>query len=215
MARRERLAVGIAVVAVTAVASIATAPDLPARLVTHWGARGQANGTLSKPLALAFGPALAIGLVLLFEALPLIDPLGENIAALESYYDLLASVVVGLIGYVHLLLLAVNLGYGIGVGQALSPALAVVYYVAGVVMTEVDRNWFLGIRTPWTLSDDAVWDHTQERGGQLFKVAGLLALGGVVFPEYLLYFAVGPAVLVSLYATAFSYFDYRRRHADG
>ena len=93
----------------------------------------------------------------------------------------------------------------------LAPAIAVVYVAAGFVFERAERNWFVGVRTPWTLSDDAVWDATHARAGRLLKPAGLLALGAVALPEYGVYFLAGPVAAVALYATVFSYVEYNRR----
>ncbi len=215
MTRRERLAVGGALVALSAAASVLAAPRLPATLATQFSAGGAVVGTMPKAAGLALLPALAAALLALFEALPRIDPLGENVAALGSYYDLLVLTVVGLPAYVHLLIVGVNLGYDVGLARALAPVPALLYYVVGVVTERVEPNWFVGVRTPWTLSDERVWVRTHERSGPLFKIAGVLALGGAVLPAYFVVFAVGPAVPVAAYATVFSYLDYRRLNADG
>jgi uncharacterized membrane protein len=68
----------------------------------------------------------------------------------------------------------------------------------------------VGIRTPWTLSSDDVWRHTHDRTAPLFKIAGVIALAGLVFPEYFVYFIAGPAVAISVFATVYSYVDYRQ-----
>jgi uncharacterized membrane protein len=68
----------------------------------------------------------------------------------------------------------------------------------------------VGIRTPWTLSSEAVWRHTHDRAATLFKIAGAIALGGLVFPAYFIYFVAVPAAAIALFTTVYSYLDYRR-----
>lgn len=72
-----------------------------------------------------------------------------------------------------------------------------------------EQNWFVGIRTPWTLSSEAVWRRTHDRAGPLFKFAGLLALGALAVPSLAVAFVVVPVVAVSLYAIVYSYVVYR------
>ena len=209
MTLSERHYVGGGIVLLTAVASALAYPDLPAEMVTHWGTEGP-NDTMDRAVALTFLPALAAGIFLLFEVLPRLDPLGEHITDLGRYYDLLVVVVVGLLGYVHGLVILWNLGYDFAMVQAITPAVAVVYYVVGGVLERVEKNWFVGIRTPWTLSSDEVWEKTHERGAPLFKLAALVALAAVLVPEYAVYLLVVPVAMAALYLTVYSYVAYSR-----
>jgi len=209
-ALHRRDAVGIAIVALTVAVSLLTYDDLPAQLATNFDASGDPGETMAKPLALALPTVLAAFVVVVFRVLPAIDPLGDNIAAFQDYYDLIAVVVVGVVGYVHLLIVGWNLGYDVSVAQAVVPVLAVTYYVAGVVVEHAEQNWFVGIRTPWTLSSEEVWNETHERTAVLFKLAGLVALFALPFPQYLLPIAVAPIVVVTVVATAYSFVVYRR-----
>jgi len=209
-ALHRRDAVGIAIVALTVAVSLLTYEELPAQLATNFEASGDPTGTMAKPFALALPTVLAAVMVVVFRVLPAIDPLGDNITAFQDYYDLIAVVVVGVIGYVHLLIVGWNLGYDISVAQAVVPVLAVTYYVAGVVVEHAEQNWFVGIRTPWTLSSEEVWNETHERTAVLFKVAGLVALLALPFPQYLVPIAVVPIAVVALVATVYSFVVYRR-----
>jgi len=209
MTLRTRHLVGGGIVLLTALASALAYPEMPAEMVTHWGTDGP-DGSMDRTVALAVFPALALAMLAMFELLPRIDPLGEAITDLEGYYDLLVVTVVGLLAYVHGVVIAWNLGWEFEIVQALAPAVAVVYFVAGVVIGRVDKNWFVGIRTPWTLSSERVWERTHERGAPLFKLSGLAALGAVALPEYGVYFLVGPVAVSALYLTVYSYLTYRR-----
>lgn len=208
MQLRERHVIGGGIVLLMAIVSVLAFPRVPAEMVTHWGADGP-DGTMSRPVALVGLPALAAGLLVLFEILPRIDPLGEHLRDLGRYYDALAVVTAGLVAYIYFLVVVWNLGYEFDVLQAIVPAMAIVLYVAGVVMERVEKNWFVGVRTPWTLTNDEVWDRTHERAAPLFKLSAVLTLGAIVFPEYGMYFLVGPIVLSAAYLTVYSYLAYR------
>jgi len=60
-------------------------------------------------------------------------------------------------------------------GQMMVPALGILFYYCGILIENAKRNWFIGIRTPWTLSNEKVWERTHKIGGKLFKIAGLIA----------------------------------------
>jgi uncharacterized membrane protein len=78
-------------------------------------------------------------------------------------------------------------------------------------MEKADRNWFIGIRTPWTLSSDKVWKKTHEKTAPLMKLAAAISLAAVVLPEYSIYFYAVPAFVVALFSTVYSYWAYREQ----
>ena len=210
---RERHLIGGGIVLLMSVVGVLAYPRLPEQMVTHWG-QGGPDGTMSRTAALVVLPALALGVLALFEVLPRLDPLGDHLRDLGRSYDALVVVVVGLVGYVHVLVVAWNLGYEFDVLQAIVPAVAVTYYVAGVVMGRVDKNWFVGVRTPWTMSSEEVWNRTHEYAAPLFKLSSLATLGAVLLPEYAIYFLVGPLASTVLFLTAYSYLAYRNLEPD-
>jgi uncharacterized membrane protein len=211
----RRTAGGLVVVLLTALLSLVATPALPEQVTTQWNAAGLPSGRMSKPVVVVGGPSLVLGIVLLFEVSPRVDPLGENIESFQAAYDAAAVLIAGFLASVYGFVVAWNLGYGISVQQALSPALAVLYVALGFLVEHAERNWFVGIRTPWTLSSAAVWRHTHDRAATLFKIAGVMALGGLVFPAYFLSLVAGPAAAIALFATVYSYLDYRRVEDGG
>lgn len=208
MSRRDLA--GGSLVALTALASVVAAPEMPAEVAIHFDATGDPDRYADRTLALAAMPLLVAALVVTFAALPRIDPLGENVAQFQGAYDAMAVGTVALLSYVHGLVLAYNLGVAFDVTVAVAPAMAALYYLVGHLLSRAERNWFVGLRTPWTLSDEAVWDRTHERVAPLFKVAAVLALGAVAVPSLAMYFLVGPVLVVSVAGVVYSYVCYRR-----
>jgi len=98
---------------------------------------------------------------------------------------------------VLLLSIFANLGYEFNMVQMMVPGLGILFYLLGVVLGKAKRNWFVGIKTPWTLSSDKVWDKTHVLGGKLFKIAGVIAFAGMVLPDYAIWFAVVPILIFS------------------
>lgn len=210
MSPNRRRVVGFGIVALGVLASLAAYPSLPDQVAIHFDAAGEPDDYLARPFAVALLPALGLGLVALFEVVPRIDPLGENFESFQRYYDLAAAVTVAVVVYVHGAVLLWNLGYQFRIEQVIAPVLAVVGVAFGYVVENAEQNWFVGIRTPWTLSDEAVWKRTHERCGVLFKIAGPVALLAVPFPDYFPYLAVAPLALAALVPTVYSYVLYRR-----
>jgi uncharacterized membrane protein len=201
---------GLVIALAAAVVSASAASALPEQVTTRWNAAGVPAGTLPSHVVLIGGPGLVLGVVLLFEVIPRVDPLAENIASFQAAYDGAALLLAGFLAYVHGIVVAWNLGHEIPVQQALAPAIAILYVALGVVVGRAERNWFVGIRTPWTLSSETVWRRTHDRAAMLFKIAGVIALGGLIFPASLVYLVAVPAAAIALFATVYSYLEYRR-----
>ncbi|WP_423745344.1 SdpI family protein (plasmid) [Haladaptatus sp. SPP-AMP-3] len=210
MKGRKSYFVALALVVVSFGLSAYFYPRMPGQMATHWNASGAADGTMPKLWGLLFLPTLTAGLLVLFAALPRIDPLRENVAAFREYYDLFVVLFVAFMLYVHLLTILWNLGYRFNFTTVLAPAMGVLFYFVGALMNRVERNWFVGIKTPWTLSNDDVWQKTHTRAGPLFKLAGVIAVLAVFVPQYAIYLMVGPVLLASAYLTLYSYVEYRR-----
>jgi len=214
MQSRRQLLAEVTLVALTALVGLAFLDQLPAEVAIHFGTAGQPDDYTSKSMALALIPALQLGMVALFAALPRIDPLGENLRQFERAYDGFVLVLLGFLGYIHALVVVWNAGYEVPITLALVPAMAVFYYALGALVQDAERNWFVGFRTPWTLSNDEVWADTHTIAGKLMRVAAVLTLGALAVPGYAMVFLVGPVVAVALFTIVYSYWDYRRIEAS-
>ncbi|PGF15322.1 hypothetical protein CP556_03710 [Natrinema sp. CBA1119] len=214
MKTTHRLTLAGAFVVLAGVASLLAAPELSDPLVTRWNAAGEPDGTMSKTLGLAFVPVLSAALVALLAAVPRIDPLGENVDAFRAAYDWFVVAFAGFMFVLHAGILAFNLGYEFDFTLLVLGSVAVLFYGVGALLTRAEPNWFVGIRTPWTLSSEAVWERTHELGGRLFKLTAVVSLIGLFFGEYAVYFLVVPALLTAAITTAYSYYLYERLERD-
>jgi len=185
-------------------------PQMPDKMASHWNIKGEADGYMSKFWGLFLMPIISIGLLFLFILIPKIDPLKENIAKFRKYFDGFIVLIMVFLFYIYLLSIAWNLGKRFDMGQMMVPALGILFYYCGILIENAKRNWFIGIRTPWTLSNESVWDKTHKIGGRLFKIAGIIAFLGIFFPNYVLYFILVPVLLAAFYTITYSYFDYQK-----
>ena len=214
MDSRRRFLIAAVVVIISGVLSVLAAPELPARMATHWNAAGQPDGTMSKPAALALFPAMSAILLVIFAVIPRIDPLRENIASFRPVYDWFVVVFVVFMTVIHGGVIAFNLGYEFDFTLLVLAAVAGLFYYVGVLLTHAERNWFVGIRTPWTLSSDEVWERTHRLGGRLFKLTAIIALVGLLFGDYAVYFLIVPALLTAGITIVYSYYLYEQIERD-
>lgn len=185
-------------------------PIMPERMASHWDASGSVNGYMSKLWGLFLMPVISTVLFLAFLVIPRIDPLKENIAEFRAYYDLFILLLFGFLFYIYLLTIFWNLGYRFNIIQLMAPAIGLLIFYAGVMMENAKQNWFIGVRTPWTLSSERVWNKTNRLAGKLFKAAGILAMLGAVFPEQAILLILVPVILAGIYPIVYSYQEYRR-----
>lgn len=206
----HRYALAVVFLLLSVLASVLAAPSLPEQVVTHWNAAGEPDGTLTKPLALALIPALSGFMLLMFGAIPRIDPLRNNISEFRVYYDWFVVLFTGFMMVVHLGILAYNFGYQFDFTLFVVSGVALLLYYVGVLLEHAERNWFVGIRTPWTLSSDEVWRRTHDLGARLFKLTAILSLIGLFFGRFTFYFLAVPAVLTAIITVAYSYYLYEK-----
>jgi len=108
------------------------------------------------------------------------------------------------------LFIAQNLGTEFNMTIAIVPAVGVMLFFLGHFMSKTERNWFYGIRTPWTLSSNEVWRSTHEKAGMIFKVSGVIAVLSVLVPKYSIWLVVLPITLGALYLVVFSYTEFKK-----
>ena len=185
-------------------------PQVPDQMATHWDSQGEVNGYMSKFWGTFFMPLLITGLVILFLVIPKIDPRKENIEMFRKHYEGFRLVLIIFLVLVHLHILLWNTGTQISPNAVIPLGMGLLFYYAGVLTENAEQNWFIGIRTPWTLSSENVWKRTNCLGGKLFRIAGITAFSGVFFPEYAIYFILVPAVIVVVITVVYSYLEYKK-----
>lgn len=185
-------------------------PQVPDQMATHWDSQGEVNGYMSKFWGSFFMPLLITGLVILFLVIPKIDPRKENIEMFRKHYEGFRLILILFLVMVHLHILLWNTGTQISPNAVIPLGMGLLFYYAGVLTENAEQNWFIGIRTPWTLSSEKVWKRTNRLGGKLFRIAGITAFSGVFFPEYAIYFILVPAVIVVVITVVYSYLEYKK-----
>lgn len=186
--------------------------SMPMEMASHWNIRGLADGYMPKFWGLFLLPIITLAIFLLFILIPKIDPLKENIKMFRNYYDKFVLVFIVYMTYLYTLTLVWNLGMRFNFIQFIVPAFSVLFYVCGVLIKNAKRNYLIGIRTPWTLHDDYVWDKTHILGGKLFKLCAIVSLSGILFPQQAIFISILPIILVAILLVIYSYFVYKKEH---
>jgi uncharacterized membrane protein len=180
---------------------------LPDAIPTHWNAQGEVNGTTAKPWGPFVMPLMMAATYALLAVTPRISPQGYR---MERFRGAFETVQVALLGFLFALSALVVLQLPLAMHRLSEGGTGVLLIVIGNVMGKITKNFFFGIRTPWTLANDEVWLRTHRLGGKLFVAAGLgvliTAACGVSGSAPLL-IGVGAAALIP---SAYSFLLYRR-----
>lgn len=196
------------------VLGLALEPRFGDQIAIHWDEQGVADGYGSRFMGLFFMPIIIVGLSLLLLGIPQIDPLKKNIDKFRNEYYVFILIFAAYFAFLHVLTLLYNVGLKFNMLAMMIPAMAGLYYYLGVMLGKAKQNYFIGIRTPWTLQDEDVWNETHVVGSKGFKLAAILALFGVVFPSLAIWFLMIPLLVAAFYTVIYSYVAYRRKHRD-
>lgn len=189
---------------------------LPESVPIHWNAQGQVDNYGSKAMA-AFIFFLPLLLALMFQFLPKIDPKKQNYVKFQKYYDIFAIFFIAFFVVVNGVMLTEILKPGtLSIGLVISIGVSLMLIVLGNMMGKIKHNYFMGIKTPWTLADPDVWNKTHRVGGIMWVVIGILAfitsfISTVIFSVILLVGALGSTVVLYI----LSYVWFKKRHPDG
>ena len=153
----------------------------PAQIPVHWGLKGNVDRYAGRVEGLLMQPLLAAFVYALMLVLPKIDPGRANYARFSgTYYAIRASVltVLALIyGVIHL---AIR-GYPIDIPRSIGLIVGGIFFVLGNLLGKIRPNWFVGVRTPWTLSSKLSWTHTHRAAGWVFILGGIAVMAAGVF----------------------------------
>ncbi len=186
-------------------AAIILFPSLPASMASHWDIKGKVNGYMPKEIGIFIIPVMMLIIALVFTAIPRIDPLKENINKFIEYYYWFAIMCQMFLTAIFVFVLLWNLGIRVKINFFLGPAFALLVFFMGVLIEKTKRNFFIGIRTPWTLSSDEVWEKTHKFAGTLIKAFSPLCVLSIFFEQNSFYFIMVAILLPLLIATVYSY----------
>ncbi|HEX7733182.1 MAG TPA: SdpI family protein [Rhodanobacter sp.] len=191
-------------------------PHLPARVPNNWDVGGRPNGYAPRFWAVAMWPMLILGLAVLTVTLPRISPKRFEMESFAGIYAVLMLAIQGVMLVLGIAAMLAGAGHAVPMATVAPLAVGVLLMVLGNYMGKLRRNFFIGIRTPWTLASEAVWERTHRLAGWVYVLAGValvvLALAGAMSG-----WSLAAVVVVVLTPHVCSYFIYRRlegRHSS-
>lgn len=187
-------------------AAAVTWPRAPERLPVHWGLSGEIDRYGGRFEGLVLLPITALGVYLLLRYLPRLDPGRANYALFGGAYALIRLAVLGTLAAVYGIVLLWAWGRPVDAAGLVPSLVGGLLVVVGSVLGKVRPNWFVGIRTPWTLSSKLAWAKTHRLGGWLLIADGLalVIVAGVLRPAWasgaVAAVLIGSVLLLSVYS---------------
>lgn len=199
----------ICIVVLVFIVAFSVYPYLPEKVPSHWNASGEIDGHMSRTWGTFLFPIIIAALWLLMWGIPKIAVFKKNIAAFEKHYYRFRVFLVGFLAYIYFLIILANF-YEYKMNVFIVPAFSLLFLLMSPLFQNAKRNYFIGIRTPWTLSSDRVWDKTHKFGAKTVKWLALIILGAAAYPEFFLWFFVVPVLAWALGLVVYSYLEFRK-----
>ena len=183
---------------------------LPDPVPSHWNMAGEIDGWMPKPWGVWLFPAINGGLFVLFMLLPVISPKGFRLDSARRAYDIVVFVLIAFMTVVQAMVYLGARGQGLAVDVAVPLMTGILFIVLGNYLGKFPKNFFVGIRTPWTLASDEVWNRTHRLGGWCFMLAGVLIAISAFTPSSP--FMISAVVLAAGVPILYSLYLYRKLH---
>jgi uncharacterized membrane protein len=177
----------------------------PESFPVHWNIHGNVDRYGSRFEGLLLVPLIAAGLYALLLVLPQFDPGRANYQSfLSAYFAIRLSILVFL-AVIYTCMLLVAFGHSVNMNSIIPFAMCALFVILGSVMSSIRPNWFVGVRTPWTLSSRLSWDKTHRLAGRLFMAMGaVVGLLGLIQTAWMLAvtvtFVVGSVLGILIYS---------------
>ncbi|MGG1322301.1 SdpI family protein [Priestia megaterium] len=195
----------------TLVAWVIALPHLPAMMPIHWGANGEADGFATKINAMILTVGIMVLIYFIIAFVPRIDPRKENYKYFSKTYNIVLNAVLLLFFFVNISTILQGLGYNVPMSYIAPIMAGLVFIIIGNYLQRVRSNYFMGIRTPWTLSNETVWKKTHRLSGKIFFIGGLLILISAFLPDgYKSVIMWGSIVLCVAVPYLYSYLAYKK-----
>ena len=192
-------------------ATAAVYGNLPARVPTHWNFAGQPDKWSSREWGAWMIPIFLVGMWAIMRILPAIDPRGTNYAKFRPAFEAIISAVMLFLLGLHIVVLRSALGHPVEMRRIMPIGLGLLFVVIGNLLPRARPNWFVGIRTPWTLSSDRVWEKTHRFGGRIFVAGGLVSvLAGLFWVQWAHAVLFASLTLIAVSVMVYSYVEWKR-----
>lgn len=189
--------------------------NFPAKVPSHWNINGEVDA-YSGPLMGAFMvPVLMIIIYISFLLMPYLDPKKDQYIDFAPVYHKFKELILSFLFVLYFMAGLSGLGYKVNIGMYVPLMIGLMFIIMGFLFKKIKMNWFLGFRTPWTMSSEKVWSKTNKLGGQIMMISGVLMASTGFIPNTfkIIMFIIAISLLVFV-LPVYSYFLYRQEKKE-
>lgn len=168
--------------------------DSASQIATHWDSAGNPDGYSEPLVAFFMMPFIQTIMLAIFSSLKILEPRAANLEKSKKAIGAVVNAVTALLLVVQAIIIDQAFEFGLLGTNVIFAGVGVILMVMGNYFGKLKSSFFIGIRTPWTLSSETVWQKTHRVGGKLFFAAGAII---AIAPFVLTQDMMGP-VLVSV-----------------
>lgn len=214
MSTRRSLAIAFLIFIALTIYSFMAVRGLPDIVPTHWNAAGQIDGYGSKWGAAMIMPGCLLFNLLLMVVLPKISPKKFEIETFRGTFNYIMLIVMCMEAAMGVVILRATENQAFQMVSAIFGVMFLFFALLGNVLGKVRRNFFMGIKTPWTLASEQVWDQTHRQAARLWTIGGFVGfvLSFLGLPFWILFTGL---MVMTLLPVVQSYFIYRKMDRSG
>lgn len=185
--------------------------QIPEEIAMHWNSRGEIDRWGEKGFDVFFLPLISLGVYLLMIAIPYIDPKrkSENQQkGLRAFRLIIPLLLTG----IFLVVLLQWIGVNFEVGKAIGLVITVFFLIIGNYLQSLRPNYFIGLRTPWTLESEDIWRKTHRLGSKVWVTCSLIMLVVWFFVSQDTFFDIFTAYVftIALVPAGYSFYLYTK-----
>ncbi len=189
--------------------------ELPAKVPVHWNIKGEIDryGDKSELLLIPF--LLPLMVYLIFLLIPIIDP-KKNLNKMGKKYNSIKFLLTTFMSVLAIYIIHIAKSGGTNDPNALLLLLGVLFLILGNYFKTIKANYFIGIRTPWTLESEEVWKSTHRLAGRLWFFGGIaIVLLSLLLEHEANFIAfISITIFITLIPVIFSYLEFRKREKN-
>lgn len=200
----------IILILITCVAWTIAWPHLPDTIATHWNG-GKVDGYSSKLYGMISMVGIMIGLYIFLNVLPKIDPKRTNYEKFSKGFMVMNNGILVLLFVGNIDIITSGLGYNLFINRIPELLVGILFLVIGNYLPQCKPNFFVGMRNPWTLSNEEVWRKTHRFSGKVFVALGLLMIVSIVVPaDWRSYIMLAMILIAVVLTNGYSYILYKK-----
>jgi uncharacterized membrane protein len=190
---------------------------LPEKVPIHWNIKGEADGWRPRDQVLPhllLSPGVMALMIVLALVLPWLSPRRFEVERFRATFDYIMALITGLFAYIQVCLLLASVEANVDSTRLMVGGIFLFFAALGNVLGKVRRNFWMGVRTPWTLASEYVWNQTHRVAAWLYVAIGLVGFVAIILgaslPVVLVVFMIGV-----LFPVPYSLYLYKRLQREG